>query len=532
MENFSDKKSSSPLFWITLSYSVGILGYEKVPFVWICVSVCFLLMGLLVVRQRIMIWVVVLLLFFGLGVVSTQVYKVADKNDIVHSARFYYGKTVKLQGVVSSDIEHKKFFNTKKSVFTLNVQRMYAPWGWQEKRGKVLVNVFKKNNLVYGDSILIEGKLHRPYDFSKESNFSYPQYLSHRNIFYVLSVSGNAQLEVLRKSQGNILHAALFKVRNKLKMILDQELTYNESGIMKAILLGDRSHIPKQVRQLFSQTGTAHILAISGLHVGVVAALFLIFLQVISVPRRVRFLGVIVLLIGYAILTGGRASVVRATVMACIFLGSFVLERESNTLNTLSLAALILLIFNPLNLFDIGFQLSFSCVLAIIFFNPVILQMLNHLGLPKHNKFIGLCVQSASISISVWFGVLGLTAYYFNIITPITVFANLLIVPFISILVVLGFGVLLTGSFIPFGLFFVIPCIKVSLNLMVALVFLLSKIPYAYISLKTVYLWHIAIYYGVIFILFGYWNWYKKKNCVSPFDKAAPLRYGNINSTN
>ena len=154
---------------------------------------------------------------------------------------------------------------------------------------------------------------------------------------------------------------------------------------------------------LFVQTGTAHILAISGLHIGVVAAIFLLLVKFIPIGGKCQSAGVIGLLMFYAFLTGGRPSVVRATIMMIVFLASFIVEKERDVLNTLSLSAMIILVYNPLNLFDIGFQLSFVCVLSIIFLN----SQLNRAGLIRtfrrkdsiYDRFVQFVCQSIAVSI-------------------------------------------------------------------------------------------------------------------------------------
>ena len=113
-----------------------------------------------------------------------------------------------------------------------------------------------------------------------------------------------------------------------------------------------------------------HILAISGFNVGIVAYVIFLFLKIFPLGRRGHYILTILILIVYAVLTGGQPPVVRATIMAVVFLAGFILEREPESINTLSCAALFILLVNPVNLFDVGFQLSFVSVLAIIVFYP------------------------------------------------------------------------------------------------------------------------------------------------------------------
>ena len=278
---------------------------------------------------------------------------------------------------------------------------------------------------------------------------------------------------------------------------------------MQTILLGDRSQIPKPIKELFIQTGTAHILAISGLHVGIVAGLILIFLRLIPIGRRVQLVLTIFILLFYAFLTGGRPSVIRATIMAVVFLTSFLLEREPEVLNTLSLAALILLLLNPLNIFDVGFQLSFICVLSIIFLTPKIERIMSKFVSDSKHRIYNIFKQMVSVSIAVWLGVAGCIAYYFHIVTPITIGANLAVIPLTTIIVALGMGLLIVGSLIPSGAFIFAACIKLFLNLMVGIIYLFSLVPFAYFDLSGITVWQTISYYLVI-ILFLYLSYHIK----------------------
>ena len=294
-------------------------------------------------------------------------------------------------------------------------------------------------------------------------------------------------------------------LRTKLSNILSENLSKNESGIMKAILLGDRSTIAKPVRALFVQTGTAHILAISGLHIGVVAALFLLLIKIFPVGGKWRSVGVIGLLACYAFFTGGRPSVVRATIMMIVFLASFIVEKERDILNTLFLAAMILLIYNPLNLFDIGFQLSFVCVLSIILLNTYLKRTGATRSLRTKDivfeQYIRFGLQSITFSAVIWIGVAGFIAYYFSIITPVTIFANLLVVPLISVIVTLGFGLLIMGALAPSWAYMFAVCLKIVLNAMVGIIFLFDKIPFAYFYLRNVRIWQVGVYYAILTLL-------------------------------
>jgi len=155
------------------------------------------------------------------------------------------------------------------------------------------------------------------------------------------------------------------------------------------------------------KTGTAHILAISGMHIGVIAAIFMFTFKMLPMDRRFRLGMTAILLIGYALMTGGRPSVIRATIMAVVLLGGYMFERESDSINLLGLAAFILLLMNPFYLFDVGFQLSFVCVGAIF----MSMGGWKKRSVTDNNRLLKwkrALWDSSRISAAVWVGVAGL----------------------------------------------------------------------------------------------------------------------------
>ena len=204
-----------------------------------------------------------------------------------------------------------------------------------------------------------------------------------------------------------------------------------------------RHQTVEDIEEPFQQTGTLHLFAVAGLHVGIVAQLLWMIARVTRLPRRWAAALIIPLLIAYSTITGLHISSIRATVMATILLGGFFFERKVLTLNSLAAAAMILLCWNTNELFAVGFQLSFSVVAAIIlladpltvwfrqrtapdsFLPPVLLgrrrRMLQS-GLGRFGK-------GASVSMAAWIGSLVLLWWCFHLVTPISLLANLVVVP-------------------------------------------------------------------------------------------------------
>jgi competence protein ComEC len=207
--------------------------------------------------------------------------------------------------------------------------------------------------------------------------------------------------------------------------------------MLKGIMLGDKESLSSEVQDYFLRTGTAHILVVSGLHVGLILFILLIFFRIIGLPPRLASLATIPLLGYYAVLTGLRAPVMRATLMAVIGLSCLLIGRETPLLVILSLAGVIILIFNPLSLFTVSFQLSFVTVGGIIYLVPYLERKLN--PLPRWLN------RSLAVSLSAQLSILPLMAFYFNRLPLIGVITNLLITPLMTIILALGFLTLGVG---------------------------------------------------------------------------------------
>ena len=512
-----------PLGWVCVCFSLGIVvnEYLKISFaIFSFLTALGMLLSLLTQRRRIST-LFLLLAFVFLGLVYAKNYQIFSSDHVCHISYGYRQEPLLVEGVVVSDVEKRAFFKGKKTVFTLEVRRIRSPWGWKEKKGAILVNLFREEDVRYGDYLILEGKLHRPFNFSQDSSVSYRDYLYRKGITFILSVKKTGRLEVLKREQGYFIKDLSFRLKHKLRDVLKRSLPRAEAGLMQAFLLGDRYDIPPHVYELFKISGVAHIIAISGFNIGIVAYVIFIILKMFPLPRTAQYILTIVLLVLYAFLTGGQPPVVRATIMTVVFLASFILERESEPINTLSAAALILLIMNPLNLFDVGFQLSFISVLSIILFYagfmglfykwlPGFKEELEEEHKPQRKdslsriklNVIKFFLQSTAVSLAAYLGVVALVAYYFRLITPVVIVANLAVVPLASLIIFLGMGLLAAGLLFPSAAFAFANCIVALLNLMVAGVFFFAQIPCAYFYVQGITLWHIIGYYAVLSIFF------------------------------
>jgi competence protein ComEC len=275
----------------------------------------------------------------------------------------------------------------------------------------------------------------------------------------------------------HVAHPPAMDILSGWRSLLEQSFYHyldgQEAGTMSAIVLGDRGHIPKEINMVFRHTGTGHILVIAGLHMAMMTAMVIFVLKMARLPRPLQGGMGILLLFVYALLTGGSVPVMRAAWMACVFLGAMNCDLESDSLNSLSLAAMVLLLLDANNLFDTSFQLSFAAVAAIVMLYARMEKRLS--WLPRW------LAGAVSVSTAAWIGITPFQAWHFGTMTPVALLANLFIVPLLDLTVALGLVLALAGLGLPPAAWVLAGCLKVVFNLMVVVAFWFCKIPFGYI---------------------------------------------------
>src|SRR6266568_4951613 len=297
----------------------------------------------------------------------------------------------------------------------------------------------------FGDELRLFGNAEAIAPPRNPGEFDMRSYLARRDVRRILFVRYLEDGALIRHSGGNpILHAAQ-KSRAWMQNALCRGLENapEVQGFISGIVLGLRHQTPEDIEEPFQQTGTLHLFAVAGLHVGIVAALLWMLAMVARLSRKWATALIIPLLLFYAAVTGLHVSSVRAAVMTSILLGGFFFDRKVFVLNSLAAAAFFLLCWNTNELFSTGFQLSFTVVGAIILLADPLFRLLQRSGAPDpflprallrgprrlmHVGFEWLC-RGSSVSLAAWIGSLPFVLWYFHIVTPISLFANLVVVP-------------------------------------------------------------------------------------------------------
>jgi len=346
--------------------------------------------------------------------------------------------------------------------------------------GDVLVKSSVGGDLHYGDNLRLLGNLKIPYSLSKAGS-NYREFLSRQGIYLMMTVKDPRQITSTGGCGGCKLIKICFRLRFYLEQIIRQHLPELPASILSAMLLGQRHNIPRLVNLSMVQSGTVHILVVSGFNVGIVAFIMNLLFKILRFKRKARIVLVAVCLIIYCLLTGATNPVVRATIMGLVFLWAYLLKRQPDIYNSLATAAIIILAVNPRQLFDIGFQLSFASVLAIVYFYPrfkVLIRL--ETCRVKTLRFIA---EGCLVSFSAWLGTLIIIVLNFHIIVPVTVLANILIVPLATLITLCGLALVISGLIFPELAYFIsFPCL-VLINLLLNINAALIKLPFAFFYL-------------------------------------------------
>ena len=241
--------------------------------------------------------------------------------------------------------------------------RFDGPGGTFPSNGRILVRTSRFIDWAYGDRILIKGYLETPPEFE---TFSYRDYLARQGIHSMISF---ASVKVLSVKNGNPLLHVIYAIRNHALRTIQRQFPEPEASLLAGILLGIEQGIPPQVRQAFNDTGTAHIIAISGFNITIIAALLMsLFRRLLGASKG--FIAAGVGIIAYTVLVGASAAVVRAAVMGSLTLIALRMGRQTFGLASLSAASIFMTALNPEVLWDVGFQLSFAATLGLMLYAP------------------------------------------------------------------------------------------------------------------------------------------------------------------
>ena len=415
---------------IVSAYILGILLNEHSSNAWILAAA----LGCAAVFISIFFRKSSFLLFIPLGLLFAANSQLISKDNILN----YTKEKLDLEGVLYRSPENREGVGSK---IYIDANLLIREGKKEPVSGKVIIYANENTeSLAYGDTVrFLDIKLSPIENFKNPGSFNLKKYYERQGIYARGFVQGEEQIISfgLTKSYNRILNY-IDTLRVKYGNFVRHKFESPQSEILNAITIGEKRGIPQETRDEFSRAGVAHVLAISGLHVGAVALAFFFLIKWLlkrseyllikyQVPRLAAALTILPIFL-YTAVAGFSTSTVRAFIMISLYLFSIVIGREEHRLNTLCAAALIILLWHPWSLFELSFQLSFSAVFAILLahkFYPFKFATLE-------DKFYSLVKTTIAAGLITF----PLVANSFGILPLVSIPANLTIVPLVEFILV------------------------------------------------------------------------------------------------
>lgn len=311
---------------------------------------------------------------------------------------------------------------------------------WVDDQYKVLVNVGRYPEYHYGQKLQITGTIEEPVVFPE---FNYKNYLKGKQIYLVMNRVDKIEDVGF---EGTKYKEILYNLANKFEASLNRSLPEPEASFAAGLLLGSRRNLPDSLNESMQITGTSHLVAISGYNITIIAGVLVILL--FSLGRRTSFLLVLASIFAFVVLTGASASVVRGALVSILALFGKVMERRADQTNLLLLAAILILLFNPLMLlYDMGFLLSFAAFAGLIYLGPTLIGLFERSRLTQKSPEIIRGTLAETLGAQVFTLPILLFAFgRFSLIAPIP---NILILPLVPLSMLLSFIVGIFGLISP-----------------------------------------------------------------------------------
>ena len=420
-------------------------------------------------------------------------------------------------------------FTDPSSSFYLKVNEVKAIDNWAKVSGTIRVQVAEPVlDLKEGDYIEAFCWLDRFKGPTNPGQFDIAKYLSRRNVFIAASVKSRDGIEILRFAQNDRWSGIFTKIKSKLRQTATQallgELQMEEPsrGLLEALLLGYRRNIDSSTYLAFRRTGLLHLISLSGMHLGILAGIIWWLCKTAGLMKRGRAIICIIAIGVFLLIVPPRAPTIRAAIICWVFCASFLFRRRSNSLNTLSLAAIILLLIRPTNLFEPGWQLSFASVLGLVLFCHRIHFFLyekitGHSWFkkkPKAKPFFRIVSRPGpyllrlfSTGLTAWLSGAGILLYHFYTINPLTSIWTVAVFPMV--------GLILTIGYLKIILSFLLPTVALGLGVIVTklaefLIWIVGHI--AQLDISQILIGHVSFaaivfYYGfILFAAFAYFR--------------------------
>lgn len=412
----------------------------------------------------------------------------------------------------SAIVREQPVAKTKSHRILVAITEVKTKVGWQQAEGKLFLYVKSdtlESPIKYGQQLLISGTPQKITPPKNPEEFNYKQYIGFQGIYYQHFITTD-KLSIIGEGLGNSVIGYSLKARRWCEQVIKHHVSSpRERAIALALIVGVKDEIDADISTAYAAAGAMHVLAVSGLHVGVIYWIISLLFKPYQNRKYGKWIFLLVTLFGlwsYAFVTGLSASVLRAvTMFSFVTIGS-VSNRQTNIYNTLSVSAFVLLCYNPYLIMAVGFQLSFLAVFGIVYLQPKI-----HNLFYVSNKWLDKVWAITSVSIAAQIATASLVVLYFHQLPSYFFISNLFVIPGAFLMLCLGLG-LFALSWLPFVNEFLGWALHSTIWGVNELVFLIREIPYNTIDniyLSTFQSWCIIIIIiivlGMLYFRRSYW---------------------------
>ena len=493
-----------PLMWFSLAFLGGIvLGWlVSLPWwIWIALGILAIVLAILfrlfsarLYPSSFIFRPFLFILVFALFVGAAR-YQLSVPNFDAYHIAFYNDRDYDL--LITGTITEPPDYRDTYTNLRMDVEKVDTGDGDLTVHGLILVRVSNNQTFEYGERIRLRGKLKTP---PENEDFSYRDYLARQHIHAYMS---SAEVTVLPGSGGNPIVAALYKVKEKSLANIYRMFPDPESSLMAGILLGVDTGLTKELQQAFKNTGTAHIIAISGFNISIIAGIFFAFFSRFLGDRRGAVLAILGIAL-YTFIVGADAAVVRAAIMGSLALFARQVGRRQTALNTLLAVAMLMCLWNPLYVWDVGFQLSFFATLGLILYATPFSEFADRiiariLPASTAEKAAELFSEFVLLTLAAQLTTIPIMAYHFQRISIVSFIANPFILPAQpAVMIIGGLAVLLSLVWLPLGqlvAWITYPFVVYTIRL----VELFDRVPHGTLFLGELSIWIVIGFYVLLF---------------------------------
>ncbi len=381
---------------------------------------------------------------------------------------------------------------------------------WVSCKEKIMVYFEKDSSakfLKYGDLLLLNAHFQEVKNRGNPYEFDYKKYLAYKNIYYQAFVKSQNK-KLIAENQGNIIYSIAFKLREKLLNVYRENgIEGEEFSVLAALTLGVKDFLSDELSQTYASTGAMHVLAVSGLHVGIIYLILnslLFFMQKNKILRILKAGILIAFIWFFAFITGLSPSVRRASLMLTLIIIGQISGRHPSVYNSIAVSAFLILLVNPLTIMQVGFQLSYAAVIAIVYFQPLIYRVFE-----IKNRFVDKIWALTAVSIAAQIGTFPISIYYFHQFPVYFFLTNLIVIPAAYLIILLAVILLLFNSINTISAFvaFLLNAVISSMN---SLTSAIEQLPFSSISYISFSFVELIILYALITLWIVYFINYRK----------------------